>query len=77
MRKDKKARRANEMTVVALGNLVAVIVDTMRNAQVPNEVVHHFIDELADLNAITLNGEAADFMAYIANVLRGSVPVND
>lgn len=65
------------MTVVALANLVAVIVDTMRNAQVPNEVVHHFIDELAGLNAITLTGEAADFMAYIANVLRGSVPVND
>ncbi|MEH3105503.1 MAG: hypothetical protein PGN12_16580 [Sphingomonas phyllosphaerae] len=43
--------------LVALANLVAVIVDTMRNAQVPNEVVHHFIDELAELNAITLNGE--------------------
>lgn len=77
MVKDRRARAGNYFTTVALANVVAVIVDTMREADVPNDKVHHFINELERLNALTLHGDAAEFMSFLADVLRGSVPVND
>ena len=77
MVKDRRARAGNYFTTVALANIVAVIVDTMREADVPNDIVHHFIDELERLNALTLHGSPAEFMAFLTETLRGTVPHND
>ncbi len=77
MVKDRKARRGNVMTTVALANLVAVLVDTMRQADVPNDTVHHFLSELEQLNKETLYGGAAEFMSFLTGVLRGAVASND
>ena len=57
--------------MIALGNLVASIVDTMREADVPNDIVHGFLDRLDRLNAMTLYGEVACVMGDIVDVIRG------
>lgn len=77
MVKDRKARAGNHFTIVALANIVAMLVDTMREADVPNDVVHHFLDGLERMNALTLVGSAADFMDFLVVTLRGTVPGND
>jgi hypothetical protein len=77
MAKDKYARHENRVTVMALGNLIAALVDTMRAADVPNDVVHDFLDKLERLNGFTLFGDAGDVMDEIVDVVRRTVPDND
>lgn len=77
MTKDRKARDGNRLTVIAIANLIAVLVDTMRRADVPNDVAHSFLDGLERLNGITLYGAAGDMLDEVVEIVRGSVPVND
>lgn len=77
MGKDKHARREDRVTVMALGNLIASMVDTMRDADVPNHVVHRFLNRLDRLNASTLYGDAGVVMLEITDVIRDAVPGND
>lgn len=77
MGKDTKARRGNVLTVMALANLMAAIVDTMREAEVPDDLVHTFLDRLERMNALTLSGTAAHIMSDFVGVIRGTVPAND
>jgi len=77
MAKDKYARHENRVTVMAIGNLIAALVDTMRAADVPNGIVHDFLDKLERLNGFTLFGDAGEVMDEIIDVVRGSVPSND
>ncbi len=65
------------MTVMAIANLIAAIVDTMRNAQMPPEAVHGFLDELDRLNDITMWGTPLIVLEEIIEVVRRSVPSND
>ena len=77
MAKDKYARHENRVTVMALGNLIAAMVDTMRAADVPNDVVRDFLDKLQRLNGFTLFGDAGDVVDEIIDIVRESVPDND
>lgn len=65
------------MTVMALANLLACIVDTMREAGVANDVVHSFLDRLERMNGITLSGMAGEIMGDFVAIIRGTVPGND
>ncbi len=78
MGKDKRARADNRLTAIALANLVAAIVDTMQNTDLPDSIVHHFLDELDRLNTRMLPPAGAGaFMHFITDVLRGEVVAND
>lgn len=77
MAKDKRARDEGRVTVMALANLIAAIVDTMREAEVGSDVIHAFLDRLEHLNAITLSGIAGAIMIDFVEVVRGTVPAND
>jgi len=77
MGKDKKARRETRLTVVALANLTAAIVDAMRDAEVPNHVVHTFLDGFERLNDFTLSGPPGMILSDIVGLLRATVPDND
>lgn len=77
MAKDKKARAQNDMTVTALANVVAALIDTMQNTGLPPRLVLGFLDELERMNALTIQGRAADFLSFLVDVLRSTVPSND
>lgn len=77
MGKDRKARELGRVTVMALANLIATLVDTMRQADLPNDVVHQFLDSLERLNGMTLSGEPAIVMGDVVEIVRRSVPMND
>ncbi len=78
MGKDKRARADNRLTAIALANLVAAIVDTMRNTDLPDDIVRHFIEELDRLNTLMLPPTGAGaFMHFVTDVLRGEVAAND
>lgn len=77
MAKDKKARAANDMTVTALANVVAALVDTMQNAGLPPRITLGFLNELERINEFTIGGEAGRFLGFLVDVLRSTVPSND
>lgn len=77
MSKDKKARAEGRVTVMALGNLTASVVDTMLEAGLPPPLVHRFLDRLEAMNREMLWGTPADIMAGLTAVLRRTVPSND
>jgi predicted nucleic acid-binding protein len=77
MVKDRKARRQNQVTALAVGNMIAALVDTMMREDLGNDVAHHFLDRLQDLNSMTLHGPALFILDDIVDVVRGTVPVND
>lgn len=77
MAKDRKARAENHVTVMALANMLAAIVDTMREADVENSIVHSFLDRLEHMNAITLSGMPGAILENLVNIVRGTVPSND
>ncbi len=77
MVKDKRARRNNRITLMALSNMIAALVDAMRFGDVPNDVIRRFLDNLDELNCITLDGAAYELMDHIVDVLRSTVPSND
>ena len=77
MVKDRKARAQSQITVMALANMTAAIVDAMRDADVPNHVVHTFLDAFDRLNGIVLSGPAAVMLDEIVEIIRATVPDND
>ncbi|WP_342249364.1 hypothetical protein [Sphingomonas sp. OTU376] len=77
MAKDKKARRMGVMTISALGVALGAVIDAMKMADVPNDVAHHFLDQLEDGFEAMLSGEAQAIMLGLVKVLRGSVADND
>lgn len=77
MVKDKRARRDNRITLMALANMIASMVDAMRFADVPNDVIRRFLDNLEELNCITLHGPAYEMMDTIVEVVRSTVASND
>ena len=46
MAKDRKARELGHLTLGALGIVMGSVVDTMRAADVPNDLVHVYLDRL-------------------------------
>ncbi len=77
MAKDRKARAETHVTVMALANMLAAIVDAMRDVDVPNDVIHGFLDRLDRLNAISLFGMPAALLKDFVEIVRGTVPGND
>lgn len=77
MVKDRKARREGEVTVMALANLYAALVDTMRAVGLPHGMIHAFLDELERLNAITNSGRLGAILDEMVEVVRATVPSND
>lgn len=77
MAKDKKARQLGHLTINALGVVLGSIIDTMRMADVPNDVVHHFLDGLENGFQECLYGEAQTIMLGLLFVLRQNVASND
>lgn len=77
MVKDRKARQRIDLTVIAIANLIAAVTDAMRNADLGNDVVHRFLDELDHLNWMTIHGPPQRVLNDIIEVVRGTVPVND
>ncbi len=77
MVKDKSARRNNRITLMALSNMIAALVDAMRFANVSNDVIRHFLDNLEELNCLMLDGPAYELMDHIVDVLRSTVASND
>ncbi len=77
MAKDKRARRENRVTVTAIANMLAAMIDTMRAGGVSNEITHGFLDRLEWLNGVTLTGYPATLMAEFVEVMRCTVASND
>lgn len=77
MVKDRKARRGNRITIAAIANMLAAIVDAMREAEVGNDVIHAFLDSFDELNALTLDGQAWSILSDFTEVVRATVPSND
>jgi hypothetical protein len=77
MAKDKRARRENRVTVTAMANMLAAMIDAMRAGGVSNDVTHGFLDKLEWLNAMTLTGYPAVLMAEFVEVMRCTVASND
>jgi hypothetical protein len=77
MVKDRKARAEVRITVMALANMTAAIVDAMRDAEVPNHVVHTFLDAFERLNDLMLDGPPAVILGEIVEIVRSTVPDND
>lgn len=77
MTKDRKARRTGVMTISALGVTLGAIIDGMRMADVPNDVTHHFLDQLEDGFEAMLSGDAQAIMLGLVLVLRGNIADND
>ena len=77
MAKDKKARAETHVTVMALANMLAAMVDAMLDVGVPNDVIHDFLDRLTALNALSLSGMPAAIMGDFVDVIRGTVAGND
>lgn len=77
MVKDRKARAHAQVTVMALANMTAALVDAMRDADVPNHVVRTFLDCFNRLNSVTLSGMPAEILSEIVFVVRSAVPEND
>ena len=77
MVKDTKARQQIDLTVIALANLIAALTDAMRDADIGNDVVHGFLDELDHLNWMTIHGTPRQVLNDIIEVVRGTVPIND
>ncbi|MBB5728287.1 hypothetical protein [Sphingomonas prati] len=65
------------MTVIAIANLIAVLVDTMRRTDMPNDIIHGFLDGLDRLNGTTLYGAAGAMLDEVVDIVRVTVPVND
>lgn len=77
MVKDRKARRNNRLTVLAVGNMAAAIVDTLVEEGVGNGVAHRFLDRLETLNRTSLHGPALHILDDMIDIVRATVPVND
>ncbi|WP_294312794.1 hypothetical protein [uncultured Sphingomonas sp.] len=77
MAKDRKARAEARITVMALANMTAAIVDAMRDAEVPNHVVHTFLDRFDTLNDFALYGPPAKILGEMVALVRATVPDND
>ena len=77
MVKDRKARAEARITVMALANMTAAIVDAMRDAEVPNHVVHTFLDSFDRLNDFALSGPPAVILGEMVAMVRTTVPGND
>jgi hypothetical protein len=77
MAKDKKARQLGYLTINALGVVIGSVIDTMRMADVPNDAVHHFLDELENGFEECLFGEAQAIMLGLLGILRQNVASND
>ncbi len=65
------------MTVMALANMLAAMVDAMRDVGVSNDIIHGFLDRLDRLNAISLTGMPAALLRDFVEIVRGTVPGND
>ena len=63
--------------MIALANLVAVFVDTMHDANVPNDVTQSFLDKLDLLNELTLSGAVEGVLYDVIDIVRSTVPDND
>jgi len=77
MVKDTKARQQINLTVIALANLIAALTDAMRQADIGNDVVHRFLDELDHLNWLTIHGMPRHVLTDIVDIVRSTVPGND
>jgi hypothetical protein len=77
MAKDKKARAETHVTVMALANMLAAMVDALSEVGVSNDVIHGFLDRLDRLNEISLTGMPAALLRDFVEILRGTVPSND
>lgn len=77
MAKDKKARELGYLTLNALGVVLGSIIDTLRTADVPNDVAHHFLDELENGFEECLYGETRSAMLQLVFILRQNVASND
>lgn len=77
MTKDKQARRDNRITLMAMANMLAAIVDALREADAPNSVTHAFLDKFDRLNTMTLTGYPAVLMAEFVDLMRTTVASND
>ena len=77
MAKDRKARAETHVTVMALANMLAAIVDAMRDVGVPNDIIHGFLDRLTVLNSVSLSGMPAAIIGDFVDVIRGTVADND
>jgi hypothetical protein len=57
--------------------MTAAIVDAMRDAEVPNHVVHTFLGSFDRLNDLMLDGPPAVILGEIVEIVRSTVPDND
>jgi fatty acid desaturase len=77
MAKDRQARRDNRITVMAIANMLASLVDAMRQAEVGHDVIHRFLDSFERMNALTLTGPAWGILSEFVDIVRTTVPSND
>lgn len=65
------------MTLAALGVVMGSIIDTMRAADVPNDVAHAFLDRLDGGFGTVLWGDALGIMNELVDIIRSKVASND
>ncbi len=75
--KDKIARERAHNAMIAWANLVASIVLTLRDTEVPNGHIHSFLDKIEESNEMTLWGREGAFAEDLISVIRTMVPDND
>ena len=64
------------LSISALGVMMGAIVDAMGTAQVPDEAVHHFLDQLEEGFSQVLYGETQTLMLGLVFVLRREASVD-
>lgn len=77
MAKDRKAREMGGLTLAAFGVIICSIVDVMREAGVPNNVGHAFVDRLEIGFTEVLWGDALSSMYELIDIIRTKMPSND
>lgn len=69
---DQQARDMSNAAFFAWGNLVGTIVDTMASAEIPEALIHDFLDRLCDANNEVLPENYRERYQTMLRVLRES-----
>lgn len=78
MAEDPLAQDMAKTALFAWGNLVATLVQTMREADVPNSLIHGVLDRLQDANNTVLSSKGGkDLLQEMVDGARAGLPSND
>lgn len=74
---DPIARDMAQTALVAWANLVGTLVATMREADVPTDLIHGVLDRIERANEATIAKPGRDFLRPLLETVRETLPSND